>query len=321
MFCNGYITDEKSAALSPVHVSALQHVAQRCWQERRSLISWNASRDPMTPRLFAWISGHVLQVDIDRCADACESTRYLHRFFNTLLGGQDAPGEPEHVLNQCQEAYDAFYENTLAPTARQVFGKTVHRQPGRKLLLSGNTCQPQLLHLDSLWPTMVGNVYLRPKGSEDVPLRATIFPEEPIPQTHPRDLRSGDGIDFDQVLGKHSTPWNERKDVGPGSVGHNRAVLFCGNVVHGGPGPDDRKEAEPRIVMFQQARADSSPAEDISDVQHFEFTLKHTAYGEGAETKAALRATNGRWRSHFPDNCGEYKKLDRLDMKNRRKQN
>lgn len=283
--------------LASHHVLALQKLGKACWRRRDDLVQWDTARDgTKAAPLFTFIGGHVLQVDVDRCSSACTRTRSTARFFTDLLGV-----DAEDVLRACQGAYDAFYMTTLAPAAHRLYGaeNQIFLQPGRKLLLSGNPGEAQLLHLDSLWPTLVGNVYLRPLGSEMLPLRATHFSQEDGCSgmtRHPRDLRI---LNIDDSLGRDSIPWDKRADVGPGTVLHNSAVLFCGNVVHGGPAPESSiPEAEPRIVMFQQVRPASSPDQDLSDYQEFEFSLFQREYGASLATRRALRATRGRWREH-----------------------
>lgn len=302
--------------LAPRHVSAIQQLASACWACREELVAWDQERSSPAPLLFAFINGHVLQVDVDLCAAAASRTRYLRHFFEQLLG----PTAPT-LLRTCQDAYDAFFTTTLEPAARQLFGpaEPICLLPGRKLLLSGPGGQEQLLHLDSLWPTLVGNVYLRPAGAEGLPMRATVFPEETGGRAHPRDLRELTDAEFDATLGSGSVPWGNRADVGPRMVAHNRAVLFCGNVVHGGPAPTDspaERNAQPRIVMFQHVRPKSSPAADLSDYQEFEFSMFHRYYGATAPTQRALRATRGRWRDHYELEEGdEFLALDQLDKR------
>jgi hypothetical protein len=301
--------------LAPRHVSAIQQLASACWACRDKLVAWDQERASPAPLLFAFINGRTLQVDVDLCAAAASRTRSLRHFFEQLLGPAT-----HTLLKTCQDAYDAFYATTLEPAARQLFGpaESICLLPGRKLLLSGAGGQDQLLHLDSLWPTLVGNVYLRPAGAEARPLRATVFPEETGGRAHPRDLRELTDAEFDATLGSGSAPWTSRADVGPRTVAHNRAVLFCGNVVHGGPAPVDspaEREAEPRIVMFQHVRPRSSPTADLSDYQEFEFSMFHRYYGATAPTLRALRATRGRWRDHFDGEEGDdFLTLDRLEQ-------
>ena len=280
------------------HVEALQHVSEACWSQRVLLLGSSAVRGA-----FLTISGGVLQVDIDKCAAACDRTRRGKKFFDYLLGDN-----ARETLILCQAAYDAFFTETLAPAAKEIFPlELIHRMPGRKLLLSGAPGCAQLLHLDSLSPTLVGNVYLRPRGFEDVSMLSTIFPHEPkISQemNYPRDLNSlAIQKAIDDALGCNSTPWKNRENIGPKCVKHNTAIIFHGNTVHGGPAPDKHIHAEPRIVMFQSVRPGSSKDEDLSDYQEFEFSMFNRMYGDCLSTRRAVRDTAGRWREHFSVDC------------------
>ena len=293
------------------HVEAIQQLASACWGRRRELLQRSAQTGDA---LFVRISGNVLQVDVDRCEVACSRTRASASFFVQLLGPAAAD-----ILARCQDAYDLFYVDHLEPAAKDLFRtEALVLQPGRKLLLSGAESCAQLLHVDSLWPTLVGNVYLRPARAEHLPIPATRFPEEPGARTHPRDLRLIDDAEFDATIGKDSEPWERRRNVGPDTIKHNHAVLFCGNIVHGGPAPTagEPVEAEPRIVMFQLVQPASSPTDDLSDYQNFEFSLFMQRYGCGPDTYQALRRTKGRWREHYiQDKDIEFGLLSRLEAK------
>ena len=293
--------------LIAAHVEALQRVSEACWSQRSMLLT------SAVHGAFLTISGDVFQVDVDKCAAAC-FTRGGKKFFVKLLG-EDA----HKLLVLCQSAYDAFFTETLEPTAQALFAnERIHRMPGRKLLLSGLPGRSQLLHLDSLFPTLVGNVYLRPRGFEHVPIEATIFPLEPrisAAMNHPRDLTSpATLLELDDVLGCNSVPWGKRADDGPRHVTHNSAVLFYGNIVHGGPAPDEVLEAEPRIVMFQSVRPGSSADVDLSDYQEFEFSLFNRLYGDTPQTRRAVRDTMGRWREHFAVDCDTSRAFEKMDL-------
>ena len=298
-----------TSILDEVYVRAIQQVGESCWKYREELVNWDIAH-ATPPMLFVYISGGVLQVDIDRCYARCSiTTRSSTKLFHDLLGIST------DILNICRVAYDRFYADILGPAACRLYGpyETIHRQPGRKLLLSGHPGQPQLLHLDSLWPTLVGNIYLRPRGFEHVPIRATrIVRETPSPY-HPRDLRVNNA---DDALGAGTMAWDAREPVGPSHVQHNTSILFCGNIIHGGPGPDELAVvAEPRMVMFQMVRPGSSPADDLSDFQEFEFSLYMRKYGPGAETRRVVEASCGRWKDHFTicdDQMNQYEQCIQL---------
>lgn len=299
--------------LDSEHIVALQHLGEACWRNRKAIGSWIDRR--IAFNAFAFISGNVLQVDVDQCAVASTRTRYSNKVFLALLGSNAVS-----ILQVCQKAYDTFYLNVLEPAARNLYGiqAGVRLQAGRKLLLSGRCCEPQLLHLDSLWPTLVGNVYIRPRSAEEVPMLATVFPREgaddssPISPVHPRDLQN---VNLDGILGRDSLPWDLRADIGPRTVHHNSAVIFCGNVVHGGPGPDRLPEQtssttmDPRMVMFQMASPLSSPDENLSNFQEFEFSLHKRLYGNHQSTQQALARTSGRWKDHMQTNDQEFFEL------------
>jgi hypothetical protein len=321
------VLDQTPALADPAHVQALQTLGAACWKQRARLVKWDKSTmldGTQTPRMmFVYISGGVLQVDVDCCARADKNPLEMKALFTKLLGE-----DHQRILDFCCDAYDAFFADTLHPAARLLFGDLapgssgpapgggVCLLPGRKLLLSGMPGAAQLLHLDSHWPTLVGNVYLRPRGHEHRALRATIFPEEPDlgpAAHHPRDLRTLEDTVVDGTLGKDSPMWSERKDAGPCTMPHNSAVLFCGNVVHGGPHPQRGKGA-PRIVMFQHVRPAWAPADDLSDFQDFEFSLCARRYGASERTRRALQDTGGRWRDHItdPDSDPVYREFQEL---------
>lgn len=304
--------------LAPHHELAIQQLGELCWCHRDILTDLNSMHAPSAP-MFVYISGGVLQVDVDLCVDAFEDkirTRsrspceFAVSFFADAFGSRVGAST---VLRMCQDAYFYIFQNFLTPAGRDLWSEDVRMLPGRKLLLSGTPGEAQLLHMDSIWPTLVGSVYLRPQGFEKHDMRATVFPEEPdgpdlvnIQSRHPRDLRV---LNVDSTLGRDSPPWNMRPDIGPGVVKHNSAVLFCGNVVHGGPAPCLSSMAEPRIVMFQSVGPVSSPTTNLSDYQEFEFSLYSRLYGACAATGRALKSTQGNWKDHYHEEDDEFKFL------------
>ena len=298
--------------LASEHILALQQLGEACWRNKKAIGRWIDMRIAFNS--FAFISGNVLQVDVDQCALASTRTRYSSNVFLALLGPNAVS-----ILKVCQQAYDSFYANVLEPAALDLYGTHVgvRLQAGRKLLLSGRCCEPQLLHLDSLWPTLVGNVYIRPRGAEGVPMLSTVFPQEHVDgnhrmlPVHPRDLQT---LNLDNIIGRDSLPWDLRVDIGPRTVQHNSSVIFCGNIVHGGPGPDEQADhimtsSEPRMVMFQMASPLSSPEENLSNFQEFEFSLHKRLYGNHQSTQQALARSCGRWKDHLQTKDAEFVEL------------
>ena len=275
----------------PDEVCAIQLLAETAWRHRSHLVQYH-------PKAFAVINGKVLQVDVDAC---CRATRPTHlgKTMQELLCCS-ARGYRE-IMVRTRSAFERFYQGTLVPAGILFFGEDtpLSRMPGRKLLISGPGCRDQLLHMDSLCPSLVGNVYLRATGYEGVPIVPTRFRADPPgAPTHPRDL--SDDLQAAAMAG--GIPWDQREETGPGMLKHNQAVVFAGNVVHGGPAARDGLL---RIVLFQYLRPGYVPEEDLSDYQEFEFSVNYRLHGAHAlSTRQALRNTRGRWRDHFHEKKG-----------------
>ena len=266
-------------------IQSAQMFARGCWDIRHQLYA-------QYPTTFAPISGGVMQVDVDACVKAVGPTRlgaYLMQVF------QVSARELLNAIRSLRTAFDTLYVDMLVPACQYVHNipaDQVRRMKGRKMLISGRGCQAQLLHLDSLYSTVVANLYLSTDPRAKIP--ATRFAEEPEgTPCHPRDL--SDPQDAECLLG--GLPWNKRTEIGPKLLSHNQAIVFMGNVVHGGP-PVHMDAL--RIVLFQYATPAGSPEEDLSDFQEFEFSMNYRLRGAcDPATKAALLATGGRWCDHY----------------------
>lgn len=202
------------------------------------------------------------------------------------------------LLRAVSSCFDEIYDHILIPEAADMLPDIpMKRMPGRKLLISSKGNPAQLLHLDSLYPSIVANVYLRGEGEEEVPIAPTTFLRDPetVPPPASRDYRRHDHCK--SLLSGGS--WLTREKLVLPQLQHNQAVVFAGNVIHGGPKVTKRAL---RIVAFQYARPQSLPDEDLSDFQEFEFSMQGRVRGtQHPETRRALRETRGRWRDHFPN--------------------
>jgi hypothetical protein len=302
----GFVSLEAPVLDYPQGIQAAQLFARGCWPTRHSLFA-------NYPNVFTQLSGGVMQIDVDGCSQAVGPTVLGAHLQSLLMLSARGLFETVRCL---RNSFDMLYEQTLAPACQyvhQIPAEQVRRMKGRKMLISSRGCQAQLLHLDSLYSTVVANLYLSTDPSTSI--KATCFPEELVDTpTFPRDLT-------DPQISKcllTGLPWNKRRDMGPKILKHNQAVVFMGNIVHGGP---KVTSSSLRIVLFQYATPSTTPDEDLSDYQEFEFSMSYRLLGaDASQTRRALCATRGRWKDHY-DYLRGTKEFEELERTMSRKHN